>query len=45
MLNFVQASTTEVADLMIERDKNAFLENTPALIWLEPRRLFLVSRA
>jgi hypothetical protein len=45
MLKFVQAATTEVADLMIERGKNAFLENTPALIWLEPRRLFLASKA
>jgi hypothetical protein len=45
MLSFVQASTTAVADLMIEQDKNAFLKNTPALIWLEPRRLFFASGA
>jgi hypothetical protein len=32
-----------VADLVIERGKNAFLENTPALVWcdfLELGRLF-----
>jgi hypothetical protein len=40
MLNLVQASTTEVADLMIEGGKNAFLKDTAALIWLEPHRLF-----
>jgi hypothetical protein len=47
MLNFVQAGTTEVADLVIERGKNAFLENTPALIccdFLEPGRLVFSER-
>lgn len=42
-LKFVQAATTVVADLVIERGKNAFLENTPALVWcdfLELGRLF-----
>jgi hypothetical protein len=37
-----------VADLVIERGKNAFLENTPALVWcdfLELGRLFLASGA
>ena len=32
MLNFVQSATTEVADLVIERGKNAFLENSSALV-------------
>lgn len=43
MLKFVQAVTTGVADLVIEGGKNAFLENTPALVccdFLEPGRLF-----
>jgi len=31
MLNFVQAATTEVADLVIERGKNALLKNTPCV--------------
>ena len=47
MLKFVQAATTEVADLVIERGKNAFLENTPALVccdFLEPGRLFFCER-
>lgn len=48
MLKFVQAATTEVADLVIERGKNAFLKNTPALVccdFLEPGRLFFSERS
>ena len=47
MLNFVQAATTEVADLVMERGKNAFLENTPALVccdFLELGRLVFSER-
>ena len=47
MLKFVQAATIEVADLVIERGKNAFLENTPALVccdFLELGRLFFGER-
>jgi hypothetical protein len=31
ILKFVQAAPTEVADLVIEWGKNAFLENTPCV--------------
>jgi hypothetical protein len=44
MLKFVQAATTAVADLVIERGKNAFLENTSALDFLEPGRLCFSER-
>jgi hypothetical protein len=47
MLKFVQAATTAVADLVIERGKNAFLENTSALVCcdsLEPGRLCFSER-
>jgi len=47
MLKFVQAATTAVADLVIERSKNAFLENTSALVccdFLEPGRLCFSER-
>ncbi len=48
MLKFVQAATTEVTDLVIERGKNAFLENTPALVccdFLDSGRFFFASGA
>jgi TIR domain len=48
MLKFVQAVTTGVADLVIEGGKNAFLENTPALVccdFLDSGRLFFASGA
>jgi hypothetical protein len=48
MLKIVQVATTEVADFVIDRGKNAFLENTSALVccdFLEPGRLFLASGA
>jgi hypothetical protein len=47
MLKFVHAATTAVADLMIERGRNAFLENTSALVccdFLEPGRLCFSER-
>lgn len=47
MLKFVQAATTAGADLVIERGKNAFLENTSALVccdFLEPGRLCFSER-
>jgi hypothetical protein len=47
MLDIVQAETTEIADLEIERAKNAFSENTPALVccdFLEPGRLVFSKR-
>jgi hypothetical protein len=47
MLNFVQATITEVTDLVVERGKNAFLENSSALVccgFLEPARLFFSER-
>jgi hypothetical protein len=48
MLKIMQVATTEVADLVIDRGKNAFLENTFALVccdFLEPGRLFSASGA
>ena len=47
-VEFRASRDTEVADLVIERGKNAFLENTPALVccdFLDSGRLFFASGA
>jgi hypothetical protein len=47
MLKFVQAATTAVVDLVIDRGRDAFLENSSALVccdFLEPARLCFSER-